>query len=108
MTGDRADTGGTARSVLLDASAMTRCRRRVHLDHDPSAVDAERALPDPASEQRRADAEQHRAQVAAVLAGASGAAWHEVGGDGSAAERVTRTGELVAAGAPLIWGALLP
>ncbi len=108
MTGDRAGAGGTARSVLLDASALTRCRRRVHLDHDPSAVDAERALPDPAAELRRADAEQHRAQVGAVLAGASGASWHEVGPDGPAAQRAERTAELVAARAPLIWGAVLP
>ncbi len=108
MTGDRAGPGGTARSVLLDASALTRCRRRIHLDHDPSAVDAERALPDPAIEQRRADAGQHRAQVGEVLAGAAGAGWHEVGADGPSSARAERTAELVAAEAPLIWDAVLP
>ena len=56
-------TGG----VALDARDLTRCRRRIHLDHDPDAVGLPRALPDPALEQRRADAARHRAGVAAVI-----------------------------------------
>jgi hypothetical protein len=58
------------RVPLLDAAATTRCRRRVHLDHDASAASAPRALPDPALEQRRADVREHRARIAETVAGA--------------------------------------
>jgi predicted RecB family nuclease len=92
--------------VVLDASATTHCRRRIHLDHDPSSVAAPRALPDPSSEQRRADAAEHRVQIGAQLASAAGAAWHAVPPDVS--DRVAATAAAVAAEAPLIWGAVLP
>ncbi|MFP5069361.1 TM0106 family RecB-like putative nuclease [Pseudonocardia nantongensis] len=152
----------TAPHVLLDAAALSGCRRRVHLDHDPSVIDAPRALPDPAIEQRRADAAAHRVRVGELLAGTWGADWASVwpggaagpvagaagavaaanGADpaanradptgtgvdpvtsgarpaatggagpgaraGSRAERAARTAELVTAGAPMIWGAVLP
>ncbi|MCY7343943.1 MAG: hypothetical protein LH603_19440 [Pseudonocardia sp.] len=54
-TENRAPTAGPSRTglVSLDAAATTRCRRRVHLDHDPAAATSPRALPDPALEQRR-------------------------------------------------------
>ncbi|OLM15772.1 MULTISPECIES: TM0106 family RecB-like putative nuclease [unclassified Pseudonocardia] len=131
-TGSRA-----APRVLLDAAALTGCRRRVHLDHDPSASGAPRALPDPAIEQRRADAAAHRARIGELLAGTWGGDWAstwpggatgpataegpagvpvaaasdgEASGPpaGSRAARAARTAELVAAGTPLIWGAVLP
>jgi predicted RecB family nuclease len=92
--------------VVLDASATTHCRRRIHLDHDPSSVAAPRALPDPSSEQRRADAAEHRVQIGAQLASAAGATWHAVPPDVS--DRVAATAAAVAAEAPLIWGAVLP
>ena len=63
----RAPGAGPA-GVVLDASATTHCRRRIHLDHDPSAVAAPRALPDPSSAQRRADAAEHRVRIGALLA----------------------------------------
>src|SRR5689334_18776056 len=68
--------GAGPAEVVLDASATTHCRRRIHLDHDPSSVAASRALPDPSSEQRRADAAEHRVQIGSQLASAAGAAWH--------------------------------
>ncbi|HEY2723054.1 MAG TPA: recombinase RecB, partial [Pseudonocardiaceae bacterium] len=51
-------------SVLLDSGVVTRCRRRVHLEHDPAAADAPRAALDPTTEQRMADAAAHRRSVA--------------------------------------------
>jgi predicted RecB family nuclease len=91
--------------VVLGAAATTRCRRRVHLDHDPGAVSAARALPDPALAQRRSDAAEHRSRVGALLAAAAGAAWHAVP-DGS--DGVAVTSAAIAAGAPFVWGAVLP
>ncbi|MQA11430.1 MAG: TM0106 family RecB-like putative nuclease [Pseudonocardiaceae bacterium] len=92
--------------VLLDAGAVSRCRRRVHLEHDPTMVDAVRAAPDPAGEQRKADAEAHRRAVADDLAPHQ-PGWTEVA-PGKAAERERDTLAALAAGAPFIWGGLLP
>lgn len=94
--------------MLLDAGATTRCRRRVHLDHDPAAVANPRALLDPALEQRRADAAAHRAEVASLLAEAAGDAWHAVPPLAPMTQRRAATAAAVAAGAPLIWGGVLP
>ena len=93
---------------VLDAAATTRCRRRVHLDFDPTAAELPRALPDPAIEQRRADAREHRARIAEALAAALGEAWAAVPPGGSARERARLTGELVAAGTGVIGDAVLP
>lgn len=90
--------------VTLDAADLTRCRRRIHLDHDPGAAAGPRALPDPALEQRRADAGEHRLRIGAQLAAAAGAGWVTVGPSG----RVAATTAAVAAGAPMIWGAAIP
>ena len=98
--------GTGAARVVLDASVTTHCRRRIHLDHDPSAVAAPRALPDPSSAQRRADAAEHRVRIGALLAAAAGEAWHAVPAD--AVDRVGATAAAVAAGAPLVWNAVLP
>ncbi|HEY2764093.1 MAG TPA: TM0106 family RecB-like putative nuclease [Pseudonocardiaceae bacterium] len=94
--------------VLLDAGVVTRCRRRVHLDHDPGSVDAPRAAPNPAVEQRIADAAAHRRVVADTLSGYRGAEWTEVPHDQPAAHRCTATMALLAEGAPFVWGAVLP
>jgi predicted RecB family nuclease len=93
---------------VLDAAATTRCRRRVHLDHDPGAVSAERAMPDPALEQRRADAVAHREHIGTRLAAALGGEWHPVPAALPTGERVEATARAVAAAAPLVWGATLP
>jgi predicted RecB family nuclease len=92
--------------VTLDGSASTHCRRRIHLDHDPSTVAAPRALPDPSLAQRRADAAEYRARIGVLLAESAGPAWHAIPPD--APDRVARSAAAVAAGAPLIWGAVLP
>jgi len=99
----------TLQPVVLDAAAVSRCRRRVHLDHDPSAVGSPRARPDPALEQRRADAVEHRVVVGQVLASqACGGEWVEVPSGAPTQERLMATGAAVAAGARYIWGGLLP
>jgi predicted RecB family nuclease len=92
--------------VTLDGSATTHCRRRIHLEHDPAAVAAPRALPDPSLAQRRTDAAEYRARIGALLAEAAGPAWHAVPPD--APDRVARTAAAVAVGAPMIWNAALP
>jgi predicted RecB family nuclease len=94
--------------VALDAAAISRCRRRVHLDHDPSAAGSPRARPDPALQQRRADAAAHRMRIGERLAAAAGPAWSAVPDTGSTAERLAATAAAVAAGSPLIWNAVLP
>ncbi|QJY45665.1 TM0106 family RecB-like putative nuclease [Pseudonocardia broussonetiae] len=93
-------------AVLLDAGSLTRCRRRIHLDHDPSAAGVPQALPDPSLEQRRADAAAHRDELAARL-GAVLDGWERVPAGGTA-ERVAATAAAVERGAPYVWGAVLP
>jgi len=92
-----------AGGVALDARDLTRCRRRIHLDHDPDAVGLPQALPDPAFAQRREDAARHRAEIAAVIRRETGCFVVPADAD---AERATAAA--VAEGAALIWGALLP
>src|ERR1700754_3249548 len=98
----------TASGPVLDSASTTRCRRRIHLDHDPTAVEGPRALPDPALEQRRADAADHRRRIGELLADANGSDWHEVPASLSGSERVAATAAAVAGGAMLIWGSVLP
>ncbi|MDT7611378.1 MAG: hypothetical protein QOG96_5881 [Pseudonocardiales bacterium] len=93
--------------VALDAAAVVRCRRRVHLDHDPAAAGAPRARPDPALEQRQSDSVSHRAEVGAQLAAALGEGWLAVP-PGRPSEREQATSAAVAAGVPFIWNAALP
>ena len=64
--------------VLLDASVVTRCRRRVHLEHDRSMRGAPTGPPDPGAEQRIADAAEHRERVATHLATVFGSDWTEI------------------------------
>ena len=94
-----------AREVVLDAAALTRCRRRIHLDHDPAAAGAPQAPPDPVGEQRRADATAHRARIGAQLAGLPERI--DVP-PGTHAERVAATVAAIASGAQHVWGATLP
>ncbi|HVW41597.1 MAG TPA: TM0106 family RecB-like putative nuclease [Amycolatopsis sp.] len=94
--------------VLLDARALSQCRRRVHLDHDPSMRDVPLAPPDPAGEQRMADAAAHRSQIRQRLVDAVPGSWATVPRELPAAERVAMTEQALAEGATHIWGALLP
>lgn len=101
------------REVLLDAGVVTRCRRRVHLEHDPAAAGAPLAPPDPAAEQRIADARAHRREIAETLRAAvaetdGDARWVSVPFDVSHSERVRLTVEALAGGAEYVSNALLP
>ncbi|MGH3940754.1 MAG: TM0106 family RecB-like putative nuclease, partial [Pseudonocardiaceae bacterium] len=93
--------------LLLDAGVVTRCRRRVHLEHDPTAVDAPRAPVDPAVEQRLADASAHRRSVAESLARNRNGTWTVVPSELPAARRSAATMAALAEGAPFVWGGLL-
>ncbi|WP_424183675.1 TM0106 family RecB-like putative nuclease [Actinokineospora sp. G85] len=94
-------------TVLLDAGVVSRCRRRVHLEHDPGMRDVERGAPDPTAELRKADAAAHRRAVADRLSAHFGADWTEVP-PGRGGEREAATAAALAEGRPLIWGAQLP
>jgi predicted RecB family nuclease len=96
------------RPVVLHAADLTRCRRRIHLDHDPLAAAQPQALPDPALEQRRADAGEHRVRIGEQLAAAIGPGWVAIARDQPLAARIAATADAVAAAAPLIWGPALP
>jgi predicted RecB family nuclease len=94
--------------VLLDAGVVSRCRRRVHLEHDTDADRSSRRAPDPGAEQRTADAAVHRRTVADELARRVPEGWAEVPAYLPAGDRARHTESLLAAGAPFIWGGLLP
>jgi predicted RecB family nuclease len=106
--------------VLLDAGAVSRCRRRVHLDHDPAMREVALAPPDPAAEQRIADAAAHRESIrvrlaeavhrrpAAVAATGQESRWLTVPAELPPAERARLTEQALAAGVDHIWGGLLP
>ncbi|HEX2297920.1 MAG TPA: recombinase RecB, partial [Pseudonocardiaceae bacterium] len=94
--------------VLLDAGVVSRCRRRVHLDHDPESAEAPRAAPDPAVEQRIADAAAHRRTIADSLARYCQDEWAEVSLDGSVPDRIAATCRALAEGKPFVWGGVLP
>ena len=93
-------------AVALDVRDLARCRRRIHLDHDPAARELPQALPDPALEQRRADATRHRGLITAEIARDTGCLM--LPESGTPEERIAATAEAVADGALLISGALLP
>lgn len=102
--------------MLLDAAVTTRCRRRVHLEHDPDAgrstgatavEDAGGAVlpePDPGVEMRLADAAEHRAALAARFAELLGRSYRRVpdgprGGRVEATLALTRDESVTAVGA---------
>jgi predicted RecB family nuclease len=95
-------------AVLLDAAVVTRCRRRVHLEHDPVAVDEPRAALDATAQRRIADAVAHRRYVADHLAEYHTADWAEVSADLSLEQRCAATLALLRQGAPFVWGGSLP
>jgi predicted RecB family nuclease len=95
-------------AVLLDAAVVTRCRRRVHLEHDPAAVDVPRAALDATTQRRIADAAAHRRRVADRLAGYHTADWAEVSPELPADQRCSATLALLLQGTRFVWGGLLP
>jgi predicted RecB family nuclease len=95
-------------AVLLDAAVVTRCRRRVHLEHDPAATGEPRAALDVAVQRRIADAVAHRRAVADRLAEYHLANWAEVPADLPVEQRCSLTLDLLRQGTPLVWGGVLP
>ncbi|MEU5258668.1 TM0106 family RecB-like putative nuclease [Amycolatopsis sp. NPDC021455] len=94
--------------VVLDAGAVSRCRRRVHLEHDPAMREVPLSPPDPTAQQRIADATAHREDIVTRLMAANPGHWVKIGRDLPAHERVEQTEQAFAAEARYIWGALLP
>ncbi len=95
--------------MLLDSGVVTRCRRRVHLEHDPTMRGTELAPQDLATEQRIADARAHRQEIVELLrAAVGGVGWVSVPPELSPARRVEITVRALAEGAAFISGALLP
>jgi predicted RecB family nuclease len=95
-------------SVLLDSGVVNRCRRRVHLEHDPAMADAPTAPPDPTGEQRKADATAHRRSIADEIAGLVGPGWTEIPREARASDREQLTLDAMVEGARFIWAAQLP
>ena len=95
-------------TVLLDAGVVSRCRRRVHLEHDPTARDSPRQAPDPTGELRKADAVAHRREIADQLAAMFGDRWVEIPTEGRGAEREAATRAAIERKADFIWAAPLP
>jgi predicted RecB family nuclease len=97
-------------SVLLDSGVVNRCRRRVHLEHDPAMADAPTAPPDPTGEQRKADAAAHRRSIADEIARLVGPGWTEIprGPEVRTSDREQLTLDAMAEGARFIWAAQLP
>ncbi len=94
--------------MQLDASVVTRCRRRVHLENDPTARDLPKSPMDAGVEQRIADAAEHRRAVAGQLAALLGEQWVAVAREGTRREREHATAEAMRAGTRFISGAQLP
>ncbi|MER7010515.1 TM0106 family RecB-like putative nuclease [Saccharopolyspora sp. NPDC000359] len=93
--------------VLLEASVVTRCRRRVHLENDPAMRDRPQAPLDLGIEQRIADAAEHRRAVAKLLSRLHGPDWTEIP-RGAARDRAELTLAAMRAGTRYISAAQLP
>lgn len=94
--------------VLLDAGVVGRCRYRVHLENDPTVTDVVPVPPDPATEQRMADAAAHRVAVLATIRDHVGEQWVEIDQELSVRQRENATLQAMRAGAMVIGGATLP
>ncbi|WP_344686295.1 TM0106 family RecB-like putative nuclease [Saccharopolyspora taberi] len=94
--------------VLLDASVVTRCRRRVHLESDRTMRDVPKAPPDPGIEQRISDAADHRRFVADRLGRLLGGAWTQIPTDLDRARREELTLAAMRAGVRYVSAAQLP
>ncbi|EOM74312.1 hypothetical protein Rrhod_4456 [Rhodococcus rhodnii LMG 5362] len=95
------------RRLLLDASALTRCRHRVHLDNEyPQQLAG--APEDAGVRQRQEAATAKRDEVRELYLEREGHRWTVVDRTLSRAQRAAATLAACAAGAQRIWGAVLP
>lgn len=99
--------------VLLDASVLTRCRHRVHLDAGVTAgkATAPPGTTDPGVRQRQEEAAAHRVAVGDTLQAAAveaGLGWADVGLHAGRRARAAATVAAARAGVDRIWGAVLP
>ncbi|WP_114451422.1 TM0106 family RecB-like putative nuclease [Halopolyspora algeriensis] len=94
--------------VLLDGGVVTRCRRRVHLEHEPTARAVPQAPPDPGVEQRIADATEHRRDLADRLGRLLGPGWTEIPREASRSSRERATLAAMRAAVPYVSAAQLP
>lgn len=93
--------------VLIEASALTRCRHRVYLD--ATYPDQVAAAPDhPGVRQRQDAAAAQREAVRQTLTTAAPDRWVCIEPDGPAAARARDTLEACRRGVDRIWGAILP
>lgn len=99
---------GVENEVLLDAGVVTRCRRRVHLEHDDAMREVPQAPLDPGIEQRIEDAAEHRRQVSLMLGRLLAPDWVQVSGEAGRIERERQTLAAMRAGTTYISGAQLP
>ncbi|WP_460328497.1 TM0106 family RecB-like putative nuclease [Actinopolyspora lacussalsi] len=108
LVGVRTYPASVESEVLLDGDVVTRCRRRVHLDHDPTMIDSPTAPLDPGAEQRIADAAEYRRELADRLGRELAPDWTEIPGDESVVDRERATLAAMRSGVGYISGAQLP
>ncbi|MFD4429513.1 TM0106 family RecB-like putative nuclease [Nocardia sp. NPDC058497] len=96
-----------ARIAFLDARSLIGCRHRLRLDAEhPEAIAEVRE--DPGVQQRREAATAHRTRVRDELVAAAPADWVVIDPHLRAGEKAAATMAAMEAGAPRIWGGLLP
>lgn len=92
--------------VLIEASALTRCRHRVYLDAT-FPEDLAAAPENPGAKQRQEAAAAHRESIRRQLFDAQ-PGWVRIAADGPASRRAEDTIRACRDGADRIWGAVLP
>lgn len=103
---EHADRRGST-PVYLDARGLIGCRHRLGLDAAHPEILAT-VREDPGVQQRRIAAAEHRARVRDALVSADPESWVVIDPTLSASARAEATMRACAAGAPRIWGGLLP
>ncbi|TCK00856.1 putative RecB family nuclease [Nocardia alba] len=95
------------RTAFLDARSLIGCRHRLRLDAENPGVLAE-VREDPGVQQRREAATAHRIRIRDELVAAAPADWVVIDPQSRGAARAAATMAAIEAGAPRIWGGLLP
>lgn len=105
--GSAAIDSASDRVAFIDARALIGCRHRLHLEATHPEV-LRGVVEDAGVKQRREAAAAHRDRVRDTLVAAAPDRWVVVDPAQPAAARAEATMRACAAGAPRIWGALLP